>query len=169
MASRIVSYLQDYKSHIIETWITEVELVPPQGMPVDRGELPVIYIEAIFNQLLWLLDKKSDPLLHLPRLSNYMDITFTCDTAYPESLACLEILVAGQKTLISVLSPTWDTTGEFSDDERVLYSNLLNKALAQVMQLEIKACQSCKRDVDCPFKRINRRAHWLAEDLPHLR
>lgn len=151
MVSRIVSYIQDYKFQIIETWITEVDLAPPQGSSVTRGELPVVYIEQIFDELVHVINNKPKTLNYLPKLSNYIDVTFTCDTTCPESLACLEILIAGQKAFTNILGTDWDKAGEFSDDDRTLYADLLNKTLAFVMHHEIKSCKSCKQDSNCPF------------------
>jgi len=156
MVSRIISYLQDYKYQIIETWITEVDLVPPEACEIERGELPIIYIEQIFDEVIRLIQNKPNTPVHLPKLRDYIDVTFSCNTEFPESLACLEIMIAGQKAFVSVLGSDWDTTDEFSTEERAIYANWIYKTLAFIMHGEIKSCQSCKTDSDCPFNAVRR-------------
>ena len=156
MHARLVSYLKDNREQIIENWLTEAEIPPPQDHPADyeaEGVVPYAFFSSAFDNVLERLargTRKQDDAT-LPHLSSFLGMTCDCKQRAFGGRVCMELHDSGLTAFMSVFSEDWDTYHEFSELDRECSQDLINHALSGFFGREIELCLHRTFRKDCPF------------------
>lgn len=156
MHSRLVSYLRDNRDHIIENWLTEAEVPPPQGITPDSGEdgvVPYAFFTGAFDNVVQRLEqgpeaKDSEDLTHLDA---FLGLTCDCRQRCFGGRVCMELHDSGLTAFMSVFADDWDTSHEFNELDRECSEDLINHALSGFFGREIDSCVHRTFRTDCPF------------------
>jgi len=154
MHTRLVSYLLDNRDHIIENWLTEAEVPPPnKSESSEQGLVPYAFFASAFDSVLKRLEQgsaaKNNPeALHL---NQFLGITCDCRERCFGGRVCMELHDAGLQAFMSVFEEDWDTDQEFNELDHEHNKDLINHALSGFFGQEIETCHHRTFRSDCPF------------------
>ncbi len=156
MHARLVSYLQDNREQIIENWLTEAEIPPPQDRSVDggvEGVVPYAFFSCAFDNVLQRLslDPDAEEGAGVPHLNTFLGLTCDCQQRAFGGRVCMELHDSGLTAFMSVFSADWDADHEFSEIDRECSKDLINHALSGFFAKEIDLCLHRTFRKDCPF------------------
>lgn len=156
MHTRLVNYLRDNRDQIIENWLTEAEIPPPQGNSADSaadGVVPYTFFTGAFENVVQRLeqgpDAKNDS--ELTHLKAFLGLTCDCKQRCFGGRVCMELHDSGLTAFMSVFADDWDTDHEFNQLDRELGKDLINHALSGFFGKEIELCTHRIFRTDCPF------------------
>jgi hypothetical protein len=154
MHARLVSYLRDNRDHIVENWLTEVEIPAPIGSDErEGGVVPYEFFTTAFEAVMHLLEygdlaQGPDKILHLNR---FLGITCDCQERCYRGRVCMELHDSGLQAFMSVFDHGWDAEHEFNELDRECNKDLINHALSGFIGKEIELCHHKNFRSDCPF------------------
>lgn len=154
MHARLVSYLRDNRDHIVENWLTEVEIPAPGGAEgAEGGVVPYEFFTTAFEAVLSILEhgataKAAVEVLHL---NGFLGVTCDCRERCFGGRVCMELHDSGLQAFMSVFDHAWDAAHEFSEFDRECNKDLINHALSGFFGQEIDLCHHKNFRSDCPF------------------
>lgn len=156
MHRNLVSYLKDNRDQIIENWLTEAEVPPPdnaENPTTATGVVPLAFFVHAFDAVVEVvrtgkLPPKREKSIHL---DDFLGLTCTCKQRRFGGRICIELHDSGLKAFLSVFDDEWDTDHEFSNLDREDYADLINHALSGLIAREIEGCKFKQFRSDCPF------------------
>ncbi len=156
MNERLVNYLQDNRDFIIENWLTEADLPPPEGASSYEGSAPVAFLEGLFERV---IDRISGRASTCRGPNNDQEVTFkdvlgvtcVCQTHRLRGHVCLELHEAGIRAFDAVFNDHWDSEREFNEFDRELGLRVINESLSWIFSQEIFHCPHRVGKEDCPF------------------
>ncbi len=145
---RLVSYLEDNQDQIVESWLTGA--VVPEclcNMPAaDCDRALLRFIKGAMEAVLLQLGGHTPPnggWTRGERLLELLDATGWCPCDGSQAGLCAQLRQAGSSAFESVLSDVWDSSGEFSPEERAQALQLIDMALATFVNPAV--IQRCRR------------------------
>lgn len=155
MNQRLVSYLRDNRDFIIENWLTEADLPPPENASGCEGSVPVAFLDGVFDRVLDRISGRHEchcqDHKHQVAFSQVLGVTCACQTHRLRGHVCLELHEAGARAFNAVFSDNWDAEGEFNQLDRESGLRQINEALAWIFGQEIFRCPKRIGKADCPF------------------
>lgn len=160
MHSRLVSYLKDNRDQIIENWLTEAEIPPPQGHPTTGGEsgvVPYAFFAGAFDSVVQRLElgAEAGSKTEVTHLNSFLGLTCDCRQRCFGGRVCMELHDSGLVAFMGVFDQEWDTDHEFNELDRECNQDLINHALSGFFEKEIALCAHRTFRLDCPFAAEN--------------
>lgn len=155
MNQRLVSYLEDNRDFIIETWLTEADLPPPQGVNGCEGSVPVAFLESLFDRVLDRLCGREN--CHCPdekrrvQFREVLGVTCACQSNRLRGHVCLELHDSAVRAFQAVFVDEWDPEGEFNQFDREMGLRAVHESLSFIFGQEIFGCPKRVGNAKCPF------------------
>lgn len=154
MHARLVGYLRDNRDHIVENWLTEVEIPAPiESKEAEGGVIPYAFFAAAFDAVLERIENgaKAKPQPMKLHMDSFLGQTCDCRARCFGGRVCMELHDSGLEAYMSVFSTDWDAEHEFNELDRECCKDLINHALSGFFAEEVDRCQHKHDRSDCPF------------------
>lgn len=134
---RLASYVEDNHDQIVETWLTGLA-VPCTGNDLideERESALLEYIRGAVQEIVRRVRLSPRALngFESHDLHNLLVRTGWCRCDGTALCFCLELREAGAAAFLEILCDAWDATHEFTNVERAEALDLINAALAQLL------------------------------------
>jgi hypothetical protein len=153
MHARLVSYLRDNRDQVIENWLTEAEVPPPNGATSEGGVVPFAFFADAFESVIKIIDTGELPKenTNFTHINSFLGATCDCKQRCFGGRICIELHDSGLTAFMSVFDEEWDCDQEFNQLDRTYYQDRINHALSGYFAKEIEHCSRKDFRTDCPF------------------